>query len=84
MSLDTGEQYSAARQLEVRLLKRKEYEKRRYWDSRTRVRIRRLERSAREGGKPFRPKPRQLKLDELARVQAAAGDIARDVTHSGD
>ena len=53
LHVETGEEYSAARQHLKRLEKRKVYEQRPYWDPRTGVRARRLERSARAGGKPF-------------------------------
>ena len=71
--VETGQLYSAARQHFKTLEKRKSYERRRYWDPRTGIRVRRLERSARAGGKPFKLKPRQLKLHDLAgmRVQLA-------------
>ena len=89
LNAETGEQYSAARQHVKHLEKRKSYERQRYWDPRTGVRLRRLERSAREGGKPFKLKPRQLKLHELAAVAAVcvrsvAKEIAREVNHSDD
>ena len=81
LHVETGEPYSAARQHHKHLEKRKIYERRRYWDTHTGVRVRRLERSARAGGKPFKIKPLQLKLNNLASacVQTAAGEIARDV-----
>jgi hypothetical protein len=81
LHVESGEPYSASRQHLKRLDKRKVYERCRYWDSRTGVRVRRLERSARAGGKPFKIKPLQLKLNDLASacVQTAAGEIARDV-----
>ena len=83
---ETGEPYSAARQHSKNLEKRKIYERRRYWDPRTGVRVRRLERSARESGKPFKLKPRQLKLHDLAGVcvQPVAEEIAREVNHTDD
>ena len=83
---ETGEPYSAARQNFKHLENRKIYERRRYWDPRTGVRVRRLERSAREGGKPFKLKLRQLKLHDLAglRVQFAEEQTARDVNLLGD
>ena len=86
MHAETGELYSAARQHLKHLEKRKIYERRRYWDSRTGVRVRRLERSARDGGKPFRLKPRQLKLHDLAGVcvQPVPEEIAREENHSDD
>ena len=83
---ETGEPYSAARQHFKHLAKRKIYERRRYWDPRTGVRVRRLERSARAGGKPFKLKPRQLKLHDLAGVcvQTAPDETARDVNLLSD
>ena len=86
LHVETGEPYSAARQHFKQLEKRKIYEQRRYWDPRTRVRVRRLERSARAGGKLFKIKPLQLKLRDLASVcvQTAAVTIARDVNLSSD
>ena len=84
--VETGDPYSAARQYFKHLEKRKSYERRRYWSPRTGVRLRRLERSARAGGKPFKLKPRQLKLHDLANecVQPVAEEIARDVNHTDD
>ena len=81
---ETGETYSAACQHFKNLEKRKSYERRRYRDPRTGVRVRRLERSARAGGKPFKLKPRQLKLHDLAGVcvQPVAEEIARYVNHT--
>ena len=86
LNAETGEQYSAARQHVKHLEKRKSYERKRYWDPRTGVRLRRLQRSAREGGKPFELKPLQLKLHDLAgvRVQLAEEQTARDVNLLGD
>ena len=83
---ETGEPYSAACQQFKNLEKRKTYERRRYWDPRTGIRVRRLERSARAGGKPFKLKPRQLNLHDLAGVcvQPVAEEIARDVNHTDD
>ena len=83
---ETGEPYSAARQHFKHLETRKVYERRRYWDPRTGIRVRRLERSARAGGKPFKLKPRQLKLHDVAGVcvQPVAEEIARDVNHTDD
>ena len=82
----TGEPYTAARQHLKHLEKRKIYERRRYWDPRTGVRVRRLVRSAREGGKPLKIKPLQLKLPDLvsACVQTVAAETARDVNLSSD
>ena len=86
LHVETGEPYSAARQHYKHLEKRKSYERRRYWDPRTGIRVRRLERSARAGGKPFKIKPLQLKLHDLASacVHTAAGEIARDVNLTDD
>ena len=88
LSEETGEPCSAARQHFTHLEKRKIYERRRYWDPRTGIRIRRLERSARAGGKPFKIKIKQLqlKLHDLANgcVQPVAEEIARDVNHTDD
>ena len=83
---ETGEPYSAACQHFKNLEKRKTYERRRYWDPRTGIRVRRLERSACAGGKPFKLKPRQLKLHDLAGVcvQPVAEQTARDVNLSSD
>ena len=83
---ETGEPYSVAHQHFKRLEKRKIYERRRYWDPRTGIRVRRLERSARASGKPFKLKPRQLKLHEFATgcVQPVVEEIARDVNHTDD
>ena len=61
---ETGEPCCIAQQRERFLLKRRRYERSRYWDPETRVRKRRLERSAREGDRPRRPV--QLTLDEVA------------------
>jgi hypothetical protein len=87
LSEETGEPYSATRQHFKHLEKRTIYERRRYWDPSTGIRVRRLERSAREGGKPFKLKPRQLKLHDLLAgvcVQPVAEEIAREVNHSDD
>ena len=83
---ETGKPYSVARQHFKHLEKRRIYEQRRYWNPNTGVRVRRLERSARAGGKPFKIKPLQLKLRDLASVcvQTAAVTIARDVNLSSD
>ena len=61
---ETGEPCCIAQQRERFSLKRRRYERSRYWDPETRVRKRRLERSAREGGRPHRPV--QLMLDDVA------------------
>ena len=83
---EAGEPYSATHQREKRLGKRRLYERRRYWDSQTRVRIVRLERSARAGGKEVRVKPLQLKLDEVVGVCVHPGivEIARDINMLDD
>ena len=83
---ETGEPFSAARQHCKHLEKRKIYERRRYWDPRTGIRVRRLERSARMSGKPFKLKPLQLQLHDLSgvRVQHAEEQSARDVNLLGD
>ena len=60
---DTGEPHNAKRLRERALRARREYERRRYWDTGTEVRKRRLERSAKQSGRPLRPV--QLKLDSL-------------------
>ena len=70
LSAITGEPYSEARQHEKHLEKRKVYERRRYWNPNTGVRVRRLNRSAHAGGKPFKSKPLQLKLHHLRLVSA--------------
>ena len=84
--VETGQLYSAACQHFKNLEKRKSYERRRYWDPRTGIRVRRLERSARAGGKPFKLKLRQLKLHDFVNVcvQPVAEEIARDVNHTDD
>ena len=81
LHVESGEPYSAERQHFKQLEKRKIYEQRRYWNPHTGVRVRRLERSARAGGKPLKCKPLQLKLHDLAGVcvQPVAEEIARDV-----
>ena len=86
LHVETGEPYSAARQHFKHLEKRKAYERHRYWDPRTGVRVRRLQRSVRDGGKPLKLKPRQLKLHDLVGVcvQPVAEEIARDVNVLGD
>ena len=63
VSVETGQPYCATHQPERFLQKRRGYERARYWDSKTRVRRRRLERSARERGKPV--KLVQLELQEV-------------------
>ena len=86
VNAETGEPYSAACQHLKHIEKRKIYERHRYWDPSTGVRLRRLERSAREGGRPFKIKPLQLKLHDLAglRVQFAEEQTARDVNLLSD
>ena len=88
LNAETMEPYSAARQHFKHLEKRKIYERRRYWDPRTGIRIQRLERSARAGGKPFKIKIKQLqlKLHDLVGgcVQIAAEETAREVNHTDD
>ena len=70
LNADTGEPYSEARQRLQRLEKRKVYERRRYWDPDTGVRVKRLKRSAHASGKPFKSKPLQLKLHDPRLVSA--------------
>ena len=50
---------------------RSAYDRKRYWDPKTKVRKRRLQRSARERGRPQRPV--QLRLDDLLSGRADAG-----------
>ena len=59
----TGEPHSATSIRERALRARRAYERKRYWDTSTKVRTRRLERSAKLSGKPLPPV--QLKLDAL-------------------
>ena len=86
LHVESGEPYSAARQHFKHLETRKIYERHRYWDPSTGVRLRRLERSAREGWKPFKLQPLQVKLHDLAGVrgQLAEEQSARDVNLLGD
>ena len=88
LHVENGERYSAARQHIKHLEKRKVYEQRRYWDPRTRVRVHRLERSARAGGTPFKSKPLQLELSDpslaSACVTIAGVSVARDVNLTDD
>ena len=53
---------------------RRAYDRKRYWDPKTKVRKRRLQRSARERGRP--PPPMQLRLDDLlsGRVDVGRSD----------
>ena len=62
----TGEPHSAASIRERALRARRAYERKRYWDTSTKVRTRRLERSAKLSGRPLRPV--QLKLDTLCDI----------------
>ena len=88
LNAETVEPYSEARQHLKHRVKQKMYERRRYWDPNTGVRMRRLERSARAGGKPLKIKPRQLKLNDprfaSACVQIAGGSVALDVNLDTD
>ena len=59
----TGEPHSATSTRERALRTRRAYERKRYWDTSTKVRTQRLERSAKLSGKPLPPV--QLKLDAL-------------------
>ena len=59
----TGEPRDTQRVREGSLRARRAYERKRYWDPSTKVRKRRLQRSAKQSGRP--PMPVQLKLDAL-------------------
>ena len=63
--------------------RRRQYEQNRYWDPKTGVRNRRLERSARERGEQFKAKPVQLKLADVAegRVRAAEKEMAPSLNY---
>ncbi len=79
---ENGEPSCIAQQRERFLLKRRRYERSRYWDPETRVRKRRLERSAREGDRPRRPV--QLTLDDVAgdcvqTIQKEAGTMNKSL-----
>ncbi len=50
LSVKTGEPFCATRRREQFLQKRRSYENARYWNSRTGVRVRRLQRSAKSRG----------------------------------
>ena len=50
---------------------RRAYDRKRYWDPKSKVRKLRLQRSARERGRP--PRPVQLRLDDLLSSRADAG-----------
>ena len=80
---ESGEPFSEACQHLKFREKQRIYERRRYWEPSTGVRRRRLERSARAGGKPLKIKPRQLKLNDprfaSACVQIAGGSVAQEV-----
>ena len=59
----TGETFCSARSTQRARQRRRAYERARYWDLTTKVRLKRLERAARESGRPRRPV--QLKLDQI-------------------
>ena len=67
----TGKPRDADRARENAARARRAYDRKRYWDPRTKVRKRRLQRSARDRGRP--PRPMQLRLDDLLSVRADAG-----------
>ncbi len=60
---ETEEPHCPERCREQFLQRRRTYERARYWCPRTKVRKRRLERSARDGGRA--PQPMQLRLDDV-------------------
>ena len=67
----TGKPRDADRAREKAAAARRAYDRKRYWDPKTKVRKRRLQRSARERGRP--PRPMQLRLDDLLSGRADAG-----------
>ena len=72
----TGKPRDADRAREKAAGARRAYDRKRYWDPKTKVRKRRLQRSARERGRP--PRPMQLRLDDLLSGRADAGQAQGD------
>ena len=77
VTADSGEPHCAAHSRERFLLRRRLYDRARYWDCTTNVREQRLERSARKSARP--PRPIQMKLDELPRVHRAEEEAGPNV-----
>ena len=67
----TGKPRDAERAREKAAGARRAYDRKRYWDPKTKVRKRRLQRSARERGRP--PRPMQLRIDVLLSGRADEG-----------
>ena len=67
----TGKPRDADRAREKAAGARRAYDRKRYWDPKTKARKRRLQRSARERGRP--PRPMQLRLDDMLSGRADAG-----------
>ena len=70
INLETGEAFLSAVEKQRHMQRRRAYERARYWNPSTKVRLKRLERAARESGKPRRPV--QLKLDAMLRQEDAS------------
>jgi hypothetical protein len=78
VNLETGEEFSSARNKHRARLRRRAYERARYWDIATKVRLKRLERGARESGRQARPM--QLKLDQIIAAVSEAGAALEEAT----
>ena len=67
----TGNTHDADSAREKAARARRAYDRKRYWDVKTKLRKRRLQRSARERGRPLRPI--QLRLDDFGSARGGSG-----------
>ncbi len=85
IDVETSEPFCTSKHKERTLQTRRVYEKKRYWDPKTKVRTRRQVRWARESGRA--PKPAQLTLDKLRTTAEATwtdgASDARPEAHQG-
>ncbi len=87
VSIETGEPLCATHRREHFLQRRRSYEQTRYWDGKTGVRKRRLERSASERGAQAKVKHLQLKLTDFTggrvqRIQKINGTTSKSTTRT--
>lgn len=69
VEVSTGETFCPTRHKQQTRHRRRQYERAKYWDLPTKIRMKRLERAARESGRDCRPM--QLKLEQICAVSTA-------------